>query len=191
MLQPIGSYKGLQFPIQRISGSKWVKTGEVWRQDQLVITEIHYDDDDPNHAFADPKDYPRLPKATVEDANLTYRRAYRMRECRAKKCMPYEEWKQIVKSERIANRRMAIHRSCPWETDGVLISDIGGFVTKNTELSCDDAMVNMIAEMAIDRLKLKDVGDFETADAIRREIEIPTDFIVFDHKDGTEFVSTS
>jgi hypothetical protein len=89
MYEPHGSY-GLQFPVQRVPGSRWVVVGETWCPEHsgalrhLQSVDIHYDADDPNHVFLGPEAWAGWPNARKLNDwyNARHRRNIRMYERR-------------------------------------------------------------------------------------------------------------
>ena len=126
----------------------------------------------------------RLPAATVEDANRRHRRAHRLY---ARRITEYNHklWRDLEANETIALRRMAIHKQHPWDA-GLMLDDIGGFIVPGMPIPPHP--YDWIAALLVERLQIRLAKDFATADAIRREITLAADFMIFDHADGTEFI---
>lgn len=195
--QPVGGY-GLTFPIQKVPGSNWIVIGEVWENDiharrdghdpRLLWVDIHYDGDDPTVSFYDPADFSRLPKSVVHDAQAMDRRDVRLRRARM---TSYEisYWESLYQRKAIAEARIAIHRHSPWETGGVVVPQ-GGYVMKEGDppnpIGRNEADWGL--ELVIKYLRLKREKDFTQSDALRREMTEAGPFMLFEHKDGMEYI---
>ena len=156
-------------------------TGKVLYVQAVLAT------DDPLFEFHDPADYPRLPASVVEAANKRHRRAHRLYQ-RTMLSYSYDYWSALFAQEDWALKRIAVHRRKPWECGGVLVSGSGGFIVGELPTPSGDTQIDWLGEMVADLIRLRKAKDYETADALRREIVIGAGAHVFIAKDGVEFI---
>lgn len=87
----ISTTYGLQYPITKTAGP-WLVVGVTCFADHdprrrkcgpIHSIDIHFDADDPNFPFADPKDWPELDASLIEQYNLPYRQSARLAARRA------------------------------------------------------------------------------------------------------------
>lgn len=157
-------------------------TGDVIYVQSVLTT------DDPLFQFHDPADYPRLPASVVEAANKRYRKAHRVY-ARTMISYDYDYWGAIFTQESRARKRMAVHRVRPWECGGVLVARSGGYIINGLPPLSGDSQIDWLGDMVVDLVRLRAEKDYETADALRREIVVCAGAHVFITKDGVEFIA--
>jgi hypothetical protein len=120
-------------------------------------------------------------------ANRRHRKAHRVY---VRTAVQYEGayWDALFAGERIAGMRMAIHALRPWESGGVCLAGIGGWVVDALPDLSGDADVDWLAEMVVDLVRLRKAADYESADALRREIVLGAGAHVYIARDGIEFL---
>lgn len=172
------------------SGSPWFVIDTVHDQTSgdVLFVQAVLATDDPLFQFHNPADYPRLSSSVVEAANKRYRKAHRVYYRTMLQYKP-DYWDALFAEEESAFKRMAVHRHQPWETGGILIAGIGGYIVDDLPPLSGDAQIDWIGESVVDLVRLRKAKDYETADALRREIVIGAGVHIFMTKDGIEFIN--
>jgi hypothetical protein len=171
--------------------SPWLVLDTVydsWTGDMLFVQAV-LAADDPAFRFHDPCDYPRLPPSVVEAANKRYRKAHRVYE---RTMLSYDPtyWNAIFRNERLALRRMANHRPCPWDHGGVLVPGNGGYICGDLPTRSGDCQIDWWGEMIVDLFHLRQKREYEAADALRRDILATCNLEMFMFRDGIEFINS-